>query len=387
MRRCINWLSSKAARDTSSGQFIPEIDGLRFIAIASVVLFHLNWFITSKTGREEGAIALSRFLSHGDVGVRLFFVISGFVIALPFAKGHLSGGRVPRLRDYLLRRLTRLEPPYIINLLIRFLLLTFLMGQAPGDLLPHLLASICYLHNIVYGAMSSVNFVAWSLEIELQFYLLAPLIACLFLIRSKALRRLLLVALIALFSGLSYAVAGSPRFSLSILSSAQFFLTGFLLVDIYLADWRQRPALSLRWDLVSALGWSSVIALLYLGKAAEAFLAVPVFVAYLAAFRGSLSNRFFRQPAVYIIGGMCYTIYLYHYSVISALVRPLLGLSFWSRLPLWLELTGASLILLPAILLVCTLMFVLIEKPCMKRDWYLRLFDRFKEDTVRSPLS
>ena len=199
MRRWITWLVTRASRDTTSGQFIPEIDGLRFIAIFSVILFHLNWFITSKTGRAEGADLLTEFLSHGNIGVQLFFVISGFVIALPFARGHLLNGRRPNLRQYLFRRLTRLEPPYIVNLLFRFAVLPLATAGTYGELFPHLLASMGYLHNVIYGSMSTINFVAWSLEIELQFYLLAPLITSIFMIRSKIGRRLLLIALIIIF--------------------------------------------------------------------------------------------------------------------------------------------------------------------------------------------
>lgn len=378
MRRCIVWLIQKASRDTTTGQFIPEIDGLRFIAIMSVVLFHLNWFVTSKTGRDEAATPLAEFLSHGHVGVQLFFVISGFVIALPFARGHLFDTPVPRLRLYLLRRLTRLEPPYFVNLLIRYAMLVLLGSAGARELLPHLLASMGYQHNLFYGTMSSVNFVAWSLEIELQFYLLAPAVTRLFRIRSRWPRRLLLVLLIALFSAGSRLFGGSPRFDLSILAFAHYFLTGFLLVDVYLSDWGARPERSAGWDLVSLLSWGGFLWSLYLERPAEPFLVVPIFLAYLAAFRGTLSNRFFCQPTVYITGGMCYTIYLYHYSVISALIRPLLGLPFWSRFPLWLELVAASVILTPVIWLVSAVLFVFVEKPCMKKDWYLRLMDRFK---------
>jgi len=377
MRRWITWLAYKASRDTTSGQFIAEIDGLRFIAIFSVVLFHLNWFITSKTGRAEGADLLSEFLSHGHIGVQLFFLISGFVIALPFAKGHLLNGRLPNLRQYIFRRLTRLEPPYIVNLLIRFALLTLATADTFSELLPHLLASMGYLHNIIYGSMSKINFVAWSLEIELQFYLLAPLATSLYMIRSKIGRRLLLVSLIIIFTIIANAFNGYPRINLSILSAAQYFLAGFLLVDIYLTEWNQNPAKAWHWDMVSVLAWSAIVALLY-QEGGESFIVIPIFFAYVAAFKGVLSNRFFCQPVIYVIGGMCYTLYLYHYSVISVISRLLIRVGFLNQLPVWLGIILAGLVIVPAVLLFGTIMFILIEKPCMKKDWHIRLMERFK---------
>lgn len=377
MHRWIKWLISKASRDTTSGQFIAEIDGLRFIAIFSVILFHLNWFITSKTRRAEGGDFFTAFLSHGNIGVQLFFVISGFVIALPFAKGHLLNGKLPNLRQYLFRRLTRLEPPYIVNLLFRFALLPLATADTFNELFPHLLASMGYLHNMIYGSMSKINFVAWSLEIELQFYLLAPLVTSVFMIRSKIGRRLLLVALIIIFPIIAYALNGFPRVNLSILSAAHYFLAGFLLVDIYLIEWDQNPAKSWHWDLMSVVSWSAIIALLY-QSAGELFIVIPTFFAYVAAFKGVLSNRFFCQPGIYIIGGMCYTLYLYHYSVISVIGRLLTKVEFLNQLPVWLEIIVAGLVIVPAVLLFGTIMFILVEKPCMKRDWHIRLMERFK---------
>lgn len=377
MRRRIKWLVSKVSRDTTSGQFIAEIDGLRFIAIFSVILFHLNWFITSKTGRAEGSDLLSEFLSNGHIGVQLFFVISGFVIALPYAKGHLLNGRLPDLKQYFFRRLTRLEPPYIVNLLFRFAFLPLATADTLSELAPHLLASMGYLHNMIFGSMSTINFVAWSLEIELQFYLLAPLVTLLFMIRSKIGRRVLLVALIVIFPLIAHALNGFPRINLSILSAAHYFLTGFLLVDIYLIEWNQKPDKSWQWDLGSALAWPAMVALLYQDWG-ESFIVIPIFFAYVSAFKGVLSNRFFCQPGIYIIGGMCYSLYLYHYSVISAIGRLLVKAGFLNRLPVWLEIIVAGAVIVPAVLLFGTIMFILIEKPCMKKDWHIRLMGRFK---------
>src|ERR1051326_8123337 len=200
------------------------------MAIMSVVLFPPGGGAAALTHRSTAADPLAAVISRGDVGVMLIFIISGFVIALPFAKAHLFGARLPRLRDYFARRLTRLEPPYIVNLLFLFLLLWLAGHRTLQFLLPHLVASLFYQHNVIYGAMSSINVVAWSLEIEFQFYALAPAIALLFLIRSKTWRRIVLAAAIAAFAILSLAVGtSSQRFVLSLPHYAQFFLAGFLL--------------------------------------------------------------------------------------------------------------------------------------------------------------
>jgi len=86
-----------------------------------------------------------------------------------------------------------------------------------------------------------------------------------------------------------------------------------------------------------------------------------------AAFRGVVFKRFFRNNAVTIIGGMCYTIYLFRYPLIPAVLRVSrsvhIGSSFDAYFALQLLIYG------PVLLLASGLYFVLVERPCMARDW------------------
>ncbi|MGH7634807.1 MAG: acyltransferase family protein, partial [Gemmatimonadaceae bacterium] len=161
-RRWPDWLRHLRRR-TTSGRFIAEVDGLRFVAIALVVFFHVHDYITTKFRLPTGAVGnedlLDRIAATGHYGVHLFFIISGFVLALPFAAHHLAGRPPVRLRAYFLRRLTRLEPPYILALL--GLSAAIILTHTPHlSLLPHLLASLGYVHNIVYGVPSTIDVVA-----------------------------------------------------------------------------------------------------------------------------------------------------------------------------------------------------------------------------------
>src|SRR5882672_5587268 len=68
------------SRETSSGRFIPEMDGLRFAAIGMVILFHLNGYLTAKSTLPQYALLaqsdwLARIALVGFRGVELFFVI------------------------------------------------------------------------------------------------------------------------------------------------------------------------------------------------------------------------------------------------------------------------------------------------------------------------
>jgi len=129
-------------RITSQKRFIPQIDGLRFVAISSVILFHLYASLN-----HDGTIRNASFdaVNLGILskrGVELFFAISGFILGVPFASHYLRGAPKISLKQYFLRRLTRLEPPYILSLLLWAGILLFVAHQSGREILPHLLASL-----------------------------------------------------------------------------------------------------------------------------------------------------------------------------------------------------------------------------------------------------
>jgi len=369
------WLLSHLSRETSSGRFIPEMDGLRFVAIGMVFLFHLNGFLTAKSAAHYPAPPSGWLVQSALVGFRgveLFFVISGFILGLPFAAHYLKGRpRVP-LSKYYLRRLSRLEPPYFSAVIALFLLALWVKGESAVLLLPHLAASLSYLHNVIYAAPSSVIGVAWSLEIEVQFYLLVPLLTLLFAVRNTWVRRGAMLGLIGVALALqSLFLHASPRAALSILGYVQFFLVGFLLVDIFLASWNESPRRDIYWDIAALAGWPALFVALQYRQLTHWAFPLLVLLLYVAAFRGRLMNWFLSNPWITAIGGMCYSIYLLHYEVISAVGRFTRrvseGLPYWMHLSIQIVLVGAG------VLVVCGLYFVLLEKPCMRRDWPQRL--------------
>jgi peptidoglycan/LPS O-acetylase OafA/YrhL len=361
-------------RITSSGQLIPEIDGLRFIAILSVYVYHLAGDILRHSPPSRSPAHVSDWIFSTtqilNIGVPLFFVISGFILGLPFAAAHLQDKRPVSLKKYFVRRLTRLEPPYILALLLFFALKVVGARGTAHELLPNLLASTFYVHNLVYGSASVINFVAWSLEIEVQFYILAPLLACVFAIHNSSLRRAILTGALLLATGVSLLVSGTAL-GLSLLGNAQYFLAGFVLVDLHFAGLLPREG-AWRWDLVSLAGWPILLALLVWGGVGQTW-ATPwlILVLYVAAFRGHVTRQFVSNPWVETIGGMCYTIYLLHnYLVVGAGMiteRVFASASFEWRLAVQFVL------ITPFVLTVSAVYFRWVERPCMRPDWPRRL--------------
>ncbi len=348
-------------RITTQKRFIPQIDGLRFIAIASVVFFHVYAALETR-----GAIPVP-WPVNGDLakrGVELFFAISGFILGLPFASAHLLNTAKVNLKQYFLRRLTRLEPPYFISLLVWAASGWFTMRRPIADTAPHLLASFVYLHNLIFGGFpGAVNSVAWSLEVEIQFYLLVPVLAGLFAIAGTGTRRLTIAALMLASGVLSLPLYRSLHFHYSIAYYLAFFLAGFLVCDMYIGHTAGRR--SFLWDALALCAWPLVW---YLGRnVGHVVLPFVIVILYMAAFRGRVWSTVLSQKVITNIGGMCYSIYLFHSLVIyfvKHFTQPFhIGENFWFYFIL------QSCLILPVVLLLCGAFFLLIERPCMDRDW------------------
>jgi peptidoglycan/LPS O-acetylase OafA/YrhL len=197
--RLARYLLGSFSRVTSRGRtYIPQLDGLRFVAIVWVVAFHLGGFLLCKTGHERlwwhSWNPLIFWAYSGNIGVNLFFGISGFILAMPFAKYYVAGGKPVSLKAYFTRRLTRLEPPYLVHLTVLFLtggvlgqyLVTSAMPAGYNFLAEatrHLLTSLVYCNWLIYpNTHPYLNGVLWSLEVEVQFYILVPLLTTVFAI-------------------------------------------------------------------------------------------------------------------------------------------------------------------------------------------------------------
>lgn len=378
----IRRLLAKFSRTTSSGAFVPEIDGLRFIAITAVIAFHLVEFVADKSPRPFDAAPqndwLFRIAHTGHVGVQLFFVISGFVVAMPFAQRRLGGGPAVNLRSYFVRRVTRIEPPYFIALV--FWLLAFGISSFGKSrwllLLHHFPASAFYLHNFIFRNASVIIPQAWSLEIEVQFYIVAPLLALVFAIRRAEVRRaLLVIAIITLVAVQPMLRVPGQINGIHLGEEGQYFLIGFLLLDLYLVHWRITPSkYPLLWDLLGAGGVVVLICMMIRDTTPTLSAPIPLALVFTAAFRGRILRAVLRNPWIFTFGGMCYSVYLYHgfFKVLGgrATLDWQIGHTFW------LNYLFQCALLVPFIVVGTSVMFLLTEKPFMRRDWPARLARR-----------
>jgi peptidoglycan/LPS O-acetylase OafA/YrhL len=156
---------------------ILVLDGLRAIACLSVLFFHFRWLSSlyiSKFPTEGPGAFVTAFFLFGNSGVILFFLLSGFLLFIPFAKALLvEDCKWPSLHRFYLKRVFRIIPAYYIALILLILFfhpafLSLLQWRAVLKLLTF---------RMNYELAQQINGVFWTLAIEFQFYLLLPLIA------------------------------------------------------------------------------------------------------------------------------------------------------------------------------------------------------------------
>lgn len=362
-------IPARFGRPVASTRYIPQVDGLRFLAIAVVLVWHASLraqrFADGGAGLIDGVVA---WLPHGEVGVSLFFFISGFIIAQPFIKG-MQRDAWPSTGDFYQRRLIRIVPPCLIVMAGCFLLLSVAgpVPNAPGfqgrevPLTQSFAASMLYLHGLWFNAVPRLNPPTWSLEIEMQFYLLSPLLLWLYLRVRRFERRMALGAAILLLS-MAAMVAGQEvfgewsRFRWTLLKFFHVFWAGILMADATARrDPLQQPA-EARFDLLFLGGLALLwfVGLFRDGSAPPTAPAVAIAstlgsaAIYYGGMRGRLARRFLGIPAISLIGTMCYSVYLVHVPVMhvtTVLVSKLI------RLPD----TPGTMIGLPALLILVAL--------------------------------
>lgn len=144
---------------------LPLLDGLRGVAAILVLLTHVAFQTGTVNHQVWGA-----FLSRMDLGVALFFVLSGYLLTLPWAKAGSGGGPMPDVRRYLVRRAGRILPAYWVVLLVVLATTASAAGLSAAT-------ANAALVQVYTGQLLPGFTQTWSLCTEVAFYLVLPAVA------------------------------------------------------------------------------------------------------------------------------------------------------------------------------------------------------------------
>jgi peptidoglycan/LPS O-acetylase OafA/YrhL len=179
--------NSSISRPSWLPSYIPELQGLRGLAVLAVVLYHCH-------PRFEGT-PFYRASLWGWTGVNLFFVLSGFLITSILLE---SRDKPHYFRNFYARRALRIWPVYVLVLVVCYLNAPWFIGPSIVDAIRNApwWAYILFLQNLFHLALPPAIGPTWSLAIEEQYYFLwAPIVRL--LVRPWSLALFLVSALIA----------------------------------------------------------------------------------------------------------------------------------------------------------------------------------------------
>jgi peptidoglycan/LPS O-acetylase OafA/YrhL len=169
---------------------LDAIEGLRGVAVIWVVLFHYL-LVRDPLSRDPCVAWIASFaplnavISNGYLGVDLFFLITGFLLVLPWARHAMEGAPAPSARAFYVRRIRRIVPAYYVQLILLFFVFVPLLwglefwGRNLWFGAYNAIAHALFLHYTtpISSASLSINGPLWSLALEFQYYLLLPLLA------------------------------------------------------------------------------------------------------------------------------------------------------------------------------------------------------------------
>ena len=343
MRKAI-LIPSLHSRNSGQG-FRPDIQGLRALAVLSVLLYHSH--VPTVTG--------------GFVGVDIFFVISGYLITGHIVQG-LTNNRF-NFRDFYSRRVRRILPASFVVLAVSLAAAWILLPPLELNRVSRDAAwTAIYLPNVLF-AREGTNYLAspepslfqhyWSLGIEEQFYLLCPLIIWA-VYRVSSRRMLAVLWTVATLVALSFA--GSGLFTHDYQPQAFFLLptrawelgTGGLVALILF----RFPNFSLgAWRTAAGvLGLAAIIAPMFLFDNTTPFpsynAALPVLGTALVILAGpyeGLLGSVLQNRAALWVGAISYSLYLVHWPL---LIIPEAMNSWAAPLPLW-QSAGLAALAIP----------------------------------------
>jgi peptidoglycan/LPS O-acetylase OafA/YrhL len=334
--RAAQRLDKPAAETRPRGERLAVINGLRGVAITLVIAFHLLLGALPENGLSLGvfgiALSPSPLLTNGWTGVNLFFILSGFVLFLPFAGDAEAMATFAARMGFYRRRFRRLMPLFYIAVLAAWSAAAARSGTADfGQLL-----SVLSLEFTLdpQGFAPPFNPALWSIGVECVFSLLFPILVL--ATRRVGLTRLVAGVLVAALVARLLGIARFPALQGATFNSDAFicrldeFVLGMMLARLYIE--RRLSRQPGRWAMAGValvlLAWIGFDLVLrgFLPPLARAGLNDVLDAGLCAVIYGALASgprlaACLSWPPLQRLGVMCYSLYIWHWPLLQ-LIAP-----------------------------------------------------------------
>jgi peptidoglycan/LPS O-acetylase OafA/YrhL len=164
---------SEKSRSSTSGRTHDHIalaDAFRVCAIAAVVASHIVGYSNLTIG--EAPVPLSYL---GDIGVDIFFVLSGYLIGGPYVRAILNDAPLPNARLFALRRFFRIYPLYLFAVIVTAFSVLHQSGLHSAA--AYVVTHATFLHGFMNGEILLCDGPLWTMAVDAQFYVCLPIVA------------------------------------------------------------------------------------------------------------------------------------------------------------------------------------------------------------------
>jgi peptidoglycan/LPS O-acetylase OafA/YrhL len=319
---------------------IGALNGLRGIAIAMVVLHHLFIPYTARNplrpGEIDGEGLFAAFINDAPLGVNMFFVLSGFVLYLPYRTGRRAMGGVAGFPAFYLHRAQRLLPLYYIVVLVTIALHSKeLAGSHDWYLELGALLSTLFIFS-AHGFMPPSNVVLWSVSVEIWFSVLFPVFVLLIQRWRTANVVVGTVIVCAAFTYIGHSISiervGSfLPFTNGIFGSCYQFLLGMMVCDLYVKG-AENPVLRRKHLQLLLPGAVITAGALYLMhhtafvdlRTLGNFGFTAGFAVVLLSILSGVNplRRILEIWPLQVLGCMCYSVYAWHGIIMNEMIPP-----------------------------------------------------------------
>ena len=181
-------MERKIRRQDSIPGYLYALDGLRAVALLMIFFFH-SWqqtWISFNIQLRPGVYLFNLDLIQrfGYFAIDAFFVLSGFGLFYPIARSMFKEAEPVDWKTFFIKRLRRIYPAYVLMLLILLIFPVMSWGttkeMAPLELFKHFGSHLLFIHTFWDKTLGTTISTAWTMGIEVQFYVIFPLIARLF---------------------------------------------------------------------------------------------------------------------------------------------------------------------------------------------------------------
>lgn len=333
-----------------------ELDCLRGLAALAVVLFHFTY------GYDFGLKIMSDdkfYFRYGNLGVQLFFLISGFVIFMTLDK-------TKKAKDFLVSRFSRLYPAYWASIIITVTLTTLLKVPFQEGIFSVKQVLVNFTMFQFWFKIKDVDGAYWTLAVELTFYFIMLFIFLLKKLKYIAWICLIWLALSVCFTAYEIPLGNYIK-AILILRFAPLFVGGIVFYllknkpkDIYL-NILVLLSLFSEWYLLYQLDSDSIVfsivSFFYL-----------IFYLFIYDKLGFISNKF-----LIFLGSISYSLYLIHENIG-------IGIIYWLKKIADIQLFYLPITIILVIFLASCITFY-IERPALK--WIRKYYVNFSGNTIK----